>query len=117
MLQNRLARLFPYIFLISGLLAVIQFAAVVRGFLRKSGAGTWYLAHAQLVGYALAVLAATAWIVLLAGWLRRHDRLPKSFTRWTLMMDILDRLTNRQDLERRLSEKVETVFGGCRRSR
>src|SRR6201999_506159 len=42
--------------------------------------------------------------------LRRRNRLPRFLTKWRWLMDILDRLTNRAELERRLAQGGETIF-------
>lgn len=57
----------------------------------------WYLVTASVIG----------WIFVLLGWMHEKNRLPLLLKRPTLM-DILDRLTNRQDVENGL-EDLETV--------
>ena len=56
------------------------------------------------------IAGAVAWAFIILGVLRRTDFLPSWLTKWKLLMDILDRLTNRQELERRMSKEVDAVF-------
>ena len=93
-----------------GILAVIQLITTVAGFLKKHGLIGWAAHHGRSLGLAFAVLAAMAWLFVLLGLLRRRNRLPKFLTNRRWLMDILDRLTNRAELERRMAQEVETVF-------
>jgi ATP-dependent Clp protease ATP-binding subunit ClpA len=56
----------------------------------------------------LAAIVSVSLVIL--AWLRAAGRLPVFLTRWTWLMDILDRLTNRRELEKRLQSKVDAVF-------
>lgn len=60
------------------------------------------------VGY-IAAFALLGWGLLLLGWLRERSRLP-SFLQTALLMDILDRLTNRQAIENGLAEQETATF-------
>ena len=109
-MSARLSRLLPYVFLASGLLALVQLATAATRFARTSGAVGWTASHFRLIGVALASLALAAWLLVILGALRRLNRLPKVLTRWSWLMDILDRLTNKAELERRVAEQVESIF-------
>jgi ATP-dependent Clp protease ATP-binding subunit ClpA len=106
----RLTRVLPYVFLATGLLALLQLFAAAGHFATKSGLIGWTAHHFRLIGVLLAVMAALAWLLVLLGALRRRDSLPSFLTRWSWLMDILDRLTNKAELERRVSEQVESIF-------
>jgi ATP-dependent Clp protease ATP-binding subunit ClpA len=110
MFPSALNRVMPWVWLAMGLLAVITLAQTVGKFLDKSGIVTWVRYHGVLLTCIFAGLAALAWLFVFLGALRRKDRLPKFLTKWRWLMDILDRLTNRAELERRLSQEVESIF-------
>ncbi len=59
----------------------------------------WYFACAATIG----------WLLLVLGWLYSREKLPSLFLRPTLM-DILDRLTNRQVIEDRLPELEAATY-------
>jgi ATP-dependent Clp protease ATP-binding subunit ClpA len=110
MLSARLNRLLPYVFLATGILAVVQLVTMLAGLARKHGLAGWVLHHGRTIGFIVAALAVLAWLFVLLAALRRRGRLPKTLTGWRWLMDILDRLTNRAELERRLSLEVESIF-------
>ena len=110
MSPSSLQRIMPWIWLATGILAVITLAQTVGKFLDSIGLVHWIAQHRFLILAIVAGLAASAWVVILLGWLRYHDRLPSFLTRRRWLMDILDRLTNRAELERRLAQEVESVF-------
>ena len=110
MLSARLNRILPYLFLATAIVGVVQLVSMVLRFTREQGVTVWIARHGLQIGIGFAALAALAWLFVLLGILRRHDRLPKVLTKWRWLMDILDRLTNRAELERRISEQVDTIF-------
>jgi ATP-dependent Clp protease ATP-binding subunit ClpA len=110
MLSGRLNRLLPIVFVATGLLAVIQLVTLLSRFARTHGVIGWIVHHGMTLGVICGVLAAIAWLAVLLGVLRRANRLPKMLTNRRWLMDILDRLTNRAELERRMSQEVESVF-------
>lgn len=110
MFPQALNRVMPWVWLAMGLLAVITLAQTLGKFLSKSGLVTWVQYHGVLLTCIFAGLAALAWLFVFLGALRRRNRLPKFLTKWRWLMDILDRLTNRAELERRLSQEVESIF-------
>jgi hypothetical protein len=110
MFRDRLNRLFPYLFLATGIVAVIQLATTLGHFAQKHGLAGWVVHNGRTLALILAGLAVLAWLFVLAGALRRNNRLPKFLTERRWLMDILDRLTNRAELERRLSQDVESIF-------
>ena len=110
MFRDRLSRLFPYLFLATGIVAVIQLATTLGRFAQKHGLAGWLVHNGRTLALILAGLALLAWLVVLLGALRRNNRLPKVLTERRWLMDILDRLTNRAELERRLSQDVESIF-------
>jgi ATP-dependent Clp protease ATP-binding subunit ClpE len=100
----------PWIWLATGILAIISLAQTLGKFLDKIGLVGWVERHGLLLTYIFAGLAALTWVFILLGWLRHRQRLPAFLTKWRWLMDILDRLTNRAELERRLAQEVETIF-------
>ena len=100
----------PWVWLATGILALISLGQMLSKFFDRIGLVSWLEHHGLLLAYIFAGLAALAWLVVLLGALRRHERLPKFLTKWRWLMDILDRLTNRAELERRLAQEVETIF-------
>jgi len=107
---SRLNRLLPYIFLLTGLLALIQISALVWRYVVKSGVLGWVLHYGRQIGLAFAGLAFVAWLFVVLGALHRRQKLPRFLKKWNWLMDILDRLTNRAELERKISDKVESIF-------
>lgn len=101
-----LSRLFPLFFALLVFIAVFQFAEQHRpanGFLapavRILHPYFWYFVSAAVIG----------WAMLALGWLHARDRLPR-FVQGTILMDILDRLTNRQALEEGISTLEEATY-------
>ncbi|WP_137930789.1 AAA family ATPase [Mesorhizobium comanense] len=100
-----------------GILAIVSLSqmllglgSMLLGLLRLMGVLGWAEHNRLFLACILAALAALAWFVVFLAMARRRKRLPKSLTKWRWLMDILDRLTNRAELERRLAQEVEAVF-------
>jgi len=110
MFPSTLHRIMPFVWLATGILAIVTLAETLGKFLDRIGVVTWLQHHGLIVGYVLGGLAALAWLFVFLGMLRRKDKLPRFLTKWRWLMDILDRLTNRAELERRLAQEVETIF-------
>jgi ATP-dependent Clp protease ATP-binding subunit ClpA len=68
----------------------------------------WCVEHAWTIAAVAGAAAGVCWLFVLLGYLRKANRLPRALTKWRWLMDILDRLTNRDELERRL-QKTEPV--------
>src|ERR1700733_15172525 len=107
MSPSSLHRIMPWIWLATGILAIISLAQTLGKFLDKIGLDGSVERPCLLLTKIFAGLAALTWVFILLGWLRR---LPAFLTKWRWLMDILDRLTNRAELERRLSQEVESIF-------
>ena len=69
-------------------------ATVITSIVSTLRVGVWYIAVAALLG----------WILLLMTWLHSHSRLP-AFLQTRVLMDILDRLSNRQAIEQGIAEQ------------
>jgi len=110
MSTSALNRILPWVWLTTGLLAVISLGQSALSFFSEIGLTHWVEQHGLLFAFAFAGLAALAWLFVFLGALRQQNRLPEFLTKWRTLMDILDRLTNRAVLERRMAEEVETVF-------
>ncbi len=110
MFPSSLNRIMPWVWLATGILALVSLGQMLAKFFDKIGLVDWARHHGLLLAYIFAGLAALTWLFVLLGALRRSDRLPKFLTKWRWLMDILDRLTNRAELERRLAQEVESIF-------
>ncbi len=105
-----LNRLLPYLWVAVGIASVLTLAQTLSGFFRRIGLVDWLTHHGALLGAILGGLAAVAWLLVVLGALRRSNRLPRVLTERRGLMDILDRLTNRAELERRMAQEVESIF-------
>jgi ATP-dependent Clp protease ATP-binding subunit ClpE len=110
MFPGHLNRIFPYLILATGVLAIVQLASMLGNAAEKYGLIGWLARHRWDLALTLAGLAVLAWFFVFLGMLRRSNRLPAFLTKKRWLMDILDRLTNRSELERRISSEVESVF-------
>ena len=110
MFPSSLNRIMPWIWLATGILALVSLGQMAAKFFDRIGLTGWAEHHGLLLACIFAGLAALAWLVVALGALRRNNRLPKFLTQWRWLMDILDRLTNRAELERRMAQEVETIF-------
>jgi ATP-dependent Clp protease ATP-binding subunit ClpA len=110
MFPSALNRVMPWVWLATGVLALLSLGQMLAKFFDKIGLAGWIEHHGLVLAYILGGLAALGWLLVVLGLLRRKDRLPKFLTKWRWLMDILDRLTNRAELERRLAQEVESVF-------
>jgi len=106
----RLNRFLPYVFLVTGILAFVQLATLFWHYSVKSGLLGWVARHGRPIGLIFASLALIGWLFVLLGALHRIQKLPKFIKKWNWLMDILDRLTNRAELERKISENVESIY-------
>jgi ATP-dependent Clp protease ATP-binding subunit ClpA len=110
MFPSALTRIMPWVWLAMGILAIITLAQTLEKFLARIGVEGWVEHHGLLLAYIFAGLAGLAWLFVILGALRQRDRLPAFLTERRWFMDILDRLTNRAELERRMSQEVESIF-------
>lgn len=106
-LLEKVSRYLPLIVLVMALAALLQVILQLGHLLSPE---RWIHTHSLAIYSALAIAVATAWTLVLLGFLRRISRLPSWLTRRRFLMDILDRLTNRQELERLMTKEVEAVF-------
>ena len=109
-IMSRLNRLMPVFMAAIGILALVQLLVYLGQWLSKVPVAVWLAEYAQVIEWALASAAAISVSLVVLGWLRATGRIPKFLTRWTWLMDVLDRLTNRRELEQRLQSKPEAVF-------
>lgn len=103
---DRLQRYIPLLFAIVLLITLFKFArdvwpsqSGVSNLLRILRGLYWYLVAAAVVG----------WVLLIAGWLHAKNLLPR-FLHWRLLMDILDRLTNKKAIEQGLSDIENATY-------
>lgn len=110
MFPSSLNRIMPWVWLAMGILTIITLAKILEKFLDKIGVVSWVEHHGLLLAYIFAGLAGLAWLFVFLGALRQRDRLPAFLTKRRWLMDILDRLTNRAELERRMSQESKSIF-------
>ena len=109
-LLEKVSRYLPLILLVVAIAGVLQIALQVGHLFSVTGVRAWLHAHSTTIYLMLSIAGAVAWTFIILGVLRRTDSLPSWLTKRKLLMDILDRLTNRQELERRMSKEVDAVF-------
>ncbi len=101
-----ITRLLPLLFSIIAFIIIYQFVEQ-----HWPGSAGFLKIHRMLrpfFGY-VCLAALSFWTLLLMGWLYEHDKLPP-FLQRTFIMDILDRLTNREALEDGISKLDQAVF-------
>jgi hypothetical protein len=104
-LASKMNRLMPIFVALIGILALVQLLSYVGPWLISMA--PWLADHPRATEWTLSSLAAVSVSLVILGWLRASGRIPRLLTRWTWLMDILDRLTNRHELELQLKGKVE----------
>jgi len=110
-LLTKLNRYTPVFIAIFAILALIQLVTYFGQLITKLTQGNWIFEHILAIEWSMALLFSLASLISILGLLRASDKLPTTLTKWTWLMDILDRLTNRQILEARLQQsQVEPVF-------
>jgi ATP-dependent Clp protease ATP-binding subunit ClpA len=107
---EKLNRLTPILYVAIGVVAIVQLFNYLDRLLERLSPKQWLTAHTEEVEITLAILSIGSLFLLTLAALRASDRLPKFLTRWSWLMDVLDRLTNRHELEQRLQTKVESVL-------
>lgn len=108
--MDRLTRFMPLIVTIIGVAALVQLIGQAGHFVQIGGLSAWLSRHAVAIYATLGTATAVTWILAILAYLRHANRLPAWLTRWRRLMDILDRLTNRGELERRMSQETEPTF-------
>jgi ATP-dependent Clp protease ATP-binding subunit ClpE len=107
---SRINHLTPIFMAAIGVLALVQLCGYVGQWLKGGSFASWLAAHAFAIEIVLGLASVVSLSVVFLGVLRAAGRLPKLLTRWKWLMDVLDRLTNRHELEQRLQAKVDSVF-------
>lgn len=107
---EKASRYLPLILLVVAVASLLQIALQLGHSFSAGALGTLLSAHSAIIYSTLGIAGAVAWAFVVLGFLRRINRVPSWLTKRKLLMDILDRLTNRQELERRMSGEVEAVF-------
>lgn len=103
---NRLTRYMPLFFALMVFVMLYQF---IESHWPKPAAVAAMLAALHQVGWYLGAAALLGWTLLILGWLHATGRLPGFLNREALM-DILDRLTNKQALEDGLEKLDAATF-------
>lgn len=105
MLQ-RLQRYVPLLFALVLLITLFKFVQDVWP--SHSAASNIIVTLRGLFWYFVAA-AAFGWLLLILGWLHAREALP-SFLQWPMLMDILDRLTNKKAIEDGLPELEAATY-------
>jgi len=109
-LLDKLTRYLPVLLLILAVGTVAQIALQFGHFLFSAELSAWVARHVSAIFWVGGTLCALAWLGVVLAYLRHTNRLPKRLAKWKTLMDILDRLTNRQELERRMHREEHAVF-------
>lgn len=109
-LLEKVSRYLPLILLIMAVAAVVQILLQIGHVASVPGLEDWIARNSIIISWVLALAGALAWTFVLLAYLRHINALPAWLTKWKMLMDILDRLTNRQELERRIDKEVEAVY-------
>jgi ATP-dependent Clp protease ATP-binding subunit ClpA len=109
-LLEKVNRYLPLILLFAAVAGLLQVALQLGHLFSLTDIKTWLYGHSTVVYWTLGIACAIAWTFVILGFFRRANSLPSWLTKRKLLMDILDRLTNRQELERRMSKEVDAVF-------
>ena len=106
----RLTRWMPVFFAMTALLAVVQLLVLAASLIGKGVANPWLRHHAGAIAVVCAVAAGLGLAMVVLSTFRAAARLPAWLVKWNWLMDILDRLTNRKELEKRLEKPVVATF-------
>jgi len=107
---SKINRLMPVFMAAMGILALVQLFVYLGQWLSTIPAAAWLAEYARVIEWALGAAAVISVSLVALGWLRAAGRVPQFLTRWTWLMDILDRLTNRRELEQRLQPQSDAIF-------
>jgi ATP-dependent Clp protease ATP-binding subunit ClpA len=107
---NRISHFMPVIFTILAVAALMQIVAQAEHFVSTADPVAWLAHHTRGVYWTVGAATAIAWIFVTLTYLRHVNRLPAWIGRRRTLMDILDRLTNRQELEQRMAHGVEATL-------
>ena len=110
MLLEKLGRWMPFLFAISAALAFVQLATLAISTIGRATRDSWFPTHALALSLTLAALSILGFLFVALCVARKAERLPVWVKSWRRLMDILDRLTNRGELERRLEKPVAAQF-------
>jgi ATP-dependent Clp protease ATP-binding subunit ClpA len=105
MLQ-RISRYMPLLFALMVLTMLYQF---IESHWPQPAAFASVFSALRSIAWQLTALALFGWVLLVLGWLHWHNRLPTLLHGRTLM-DILDRLTNKQAVEDGLEKQDNATF-------
>src|ERR1700712_4700331 len=109
-LLEKVSRYLPLILLITAVAALLQVAMQVGHVFSSPKLGVWLNRNSNLIWWTFAGACFVAWTLAILAYLRNANRLPAWLTRWNTLMDILDRLTNRRELERRIDTEADAVY-------
>src|SRR5258708_34834162 len=109
-LLEKRSRWMPLFVGVMALSALIQVMSSLGVSVRSAGILGWIGAHAWTIAAVLGGAAGVCWILVYLSYLRACKRLLHAITKWSRLMDILDRLTNREEIERRLQAKAGPVI-------
>jgi ATP-dependent Clp protease ATP-binding subunit ClpA len=100
----------PLFVAVMAVVALVQVLIYIGQLASNISVGVWIGDHFLATELTVGIATILSIVVAFLGVLRAAERVPIFLTRWTLLMDILDRLTNRRLLEQRLETQAEAVF-------
>src|ERR1700712_985542 len=107
---EKVSRYLPLILLITAVAALLQVVMQVGHLFSSPNLAAWITLNSHLIWWTFAGACFVAWTLAILAYLRHASRLPAGLTRWKTLMDILDRLTNRPELERRIDTEADAVY-------
>jgi DNA polymerase III delta prime subunit len=107
---EKVSRYLPLILLITAIAALLQVALQVGHVFSSQNIGVWLNRNSNLIWWIVAGACFVAWTLVVLAYLRHTNRLPARLTKWKTLMDILDRLTNRREVERRIDAQPEALY-------
>ena len=107
---SKLYKLNPLFMAITATLAGVNLVLYVGRLFLNPVILNWLAGHFRLLEWVLIISSLVGAILISLSILRKAEQLPLILTKWTLLMDILDRLTNRADLESQLHPKTEAIY-------
>ena len=109
-LLEKVSRYLPLILMIMAIAAVLQVLLQIGHLFSFVDVAGWTHRHFSVIVWVLTALAGSAWVFVVLVYLRHINRLPRWLIKRKTLMDILDRLSNRQEIERRMSKEVDAVY-------
>ena len=105
-LLEKVSRYLPLIILIMAIAALLEFVSKAGHAFSSLNPGAWFARNSTVVLWTVAVACALAWTLVFLAYLRHVDSLPDWLTRWKTLVNVLDRIANRRELDRRIDKEA-----------